>query len=119
MHAADNSTKNVPIYLRTADSEAYSCTVLVFRCPASSQTVQVDALVLDFFELVRRAKYVVTCAVVMPFGRSSTKTLLASATTSVAHDERLERFQEGEVWAKNFVVRNGPPASVSMARRVA
>lgn len=88
--------------VRTADSDAYSYTVLVLRCAASSQTVQVDALVLSLFENARKAKYAVTRAV----GRSATKTLLASATTS-ADKERLEGFQAGETWAKNFVVCNG------------
>ena len=93
--------------MRAADSDAYSYTILEFRCPASSQTVQVDALVLELLEKARKAKYAVMRAVFMSFGRSANKTLLASATTSAADKERLEGFQASEEWGKNFVVRNG------------
>ena len=75
--------------MRAADSDAYSYTVLVFRYPAASQTVRVDALVLQLFEKARKAKYAVTRAVVMSFGRLSKKTLLASASTSAADKKRI------------------------------
>ena len=59
--------------MRNVDSDTYSYTILVFRCPASSQNVQVDALVLELFEKARTAKYAVTSAIVMSFGRSAKK----------------------------------------------
>ena len=94
--------------MRAADVDSYSyTTILVSRCPAFSQTVQVDALALELFEKDRKAKYAVPRAVAMSFGRSAKKTLLASATTSAADKERLEGFQASEKWAKNVVVRNG------------
>lgn len=78
--------------MRAAESDAYSCTVLMFRCPDSPQTVKMDALVLGLFEKARIANYAVIRAVVVSFGRSTKITPLASATTSTADKEGIEAF---------------------------
>lgn len=61
---------------------------------------------MDLLEKARKAKFPVTEAAIMAFGRSATKTLLAG-TVSAAEREKLEGFKAGEKWAKNFVRRNG------------
>lgn len=64
-------------------------------------------MALELLEKARQAKYPVTQAAVMSFGRSATKTLLAGTTVSEAERKKLEGFKAGEKWAKNFVRRNG------------
>ena len=50
--------------------------VLLRMCYASSGFVHVDELVLDLFEKARKAKYPVTRAAIVYFGRAAKKPLL-------------------------------------------
>lgn len=72
--------------------------------PLDAETAQVDNIVLDLFEKARKAKISVTRAVMQAFGRSATATLL-EASTSGEKLKKLETFQAGDKWAKNFVKR--------------
>ena len=69
--------------------------------------MQVNELVLDLFEKARKAKYPLTRAAIMSFGRAVKKTLLDRNKVSEGKREKLEGFKAGEKWAKNFVSRNG------------
>ena len=72
--------------------------------PLDAETAQVDNIVLGLFEKARKAKISVTRAVMQAFGRSATATLL-EASTSGEKLKKLETFQAGDKWAKNFVKR--------------
>ena len=58
--------------------------------------LQVDEMALDLLEKARQAKYPVTQAAIMSFGRAATKTLLAGTNVSEAERTKLEGFKAGE-----------------------
>ena len=65
-----------------------------------------DAIVLDLLEKARKTNMPVTRDVLRSFGRSARAALLVDPAASKEVKARVEDFEAGERWARNFVKRN-------------